>query len=208
MQYRSIIFDLGAVILDIDFQKTIDAFIKLGISNFDEIFSAAVQTEIFDLLDKGQISPEAFRKELILLTKSKITTTQFDEAWNAMILDFPADRIRYIKSLKDKYAIYLLSNTNIIHYPVYTNLLKTQFSIENLDVLFEKVYLSFQLGLRKPQKEIFQLVLNENNLIPAETLFVDDNIDNVEAARELGFGTLHLTNGMAIENDLDRFLLA
>ncbi len=206
MHYRSIIFDLGAVILDIDFQKTIDAFTKLGITDFDSIFSAALQSDLFDMLDKGTISIENFRKQLIAMSGKTITITEFDQAWNSMILDFPKKRIEYLLNLRKYYPVYLLSNTNIIHFPVYNKLLKINFGIDDIRNLFDQVYLSFQLGMRKPQPEIFQLVINENNLKPEETLFVDDNIDNIEAAKILGLGTLHLVFGMTIEKDLDKFL--
>jgi FMN phosphatase YigB (HAD superfamily) len=189
---KNIIFDLGVVLLDIDFQRTIDEFKKLGISNINEIFSGYSQKEFFDYFEKGLISPEEFRDEVRKLLKTPVSDEIINHAWNAMILDFPQERINLLISIKNSFKIFLLSNTNAIHFPVYNKLLNEKFHIGNLSELFEKAYYSYRLGLRKPDKEIFELVLNENKLIPSETLFIDDSPQHIATAEKLGINTFLL----------------
>ena len=190
---KNIIFDLGAVLLNIDFQRTMAAFKNLGAENTNEFFSAYAQYSFFDEFDKGLITPYEFRNEIKKFLKKNVTEEMIDKAWNAMILDFPKERIDLLLSYKNKYRTFLLSNTNAIHFPVYNNQLKENFNINNLSDLFEKAYYSYRLGLRKPDKEIFELVLKENNLIPNETTFIDDSPANIATANELGLRTIPLT---------------
>jgi glucose-1-phosphatase len=187
---KNIIFDLGGVILNIDFKKSIEAFRKLGIANIDEIFSGYVQSNFFDTYDKGLVPDIDFIIELKKYIPSEVTNEQVLHAWNAMILDFPADRIELLKKLKNKYRLFLLSNTNSIHFPVYNKQLQEIYGISDLSRLFEKAYYSFKIGMRKPDAEIFRRVINENKLIPEETLFIDDALFNIEAAEKLGLRTM------------------
>jgi len=189
---KNIIFDLGVVLLNIDFQKTIDAFYKLGITNINEIFSGYAQYEFFDAFEKGLISPQQFRNEIKKFIPEPVTDNMIDEAWNVMILDFPVERINLLLSCRSKYRTFLLSNTNALHFLTYNKLLNEKYQIRDLSDLFEKAYYSFRLGLRKPDIEIFELVLKENNLKPEETLFVDDSPQHIEAAASLGINAILL----------------
>ena len=152
---KNIIFDLGCVILNIDFKRTIDAFYKLGIVNINEMFSGYAQTGFFDEFEKGLTSPQQFRNEIKKHTRKDVSDDMIDGAWNEMILDFPAERINFLLSIRSRYRTFLLSNTNAIHCPVYNKLLNDTFSIPDLSCLFEKAYYSFHLGLKKPDSEIF-----------------------------------------------------
>lgn len=207
MKYKNIIFDLGGVILNIDFQLTIDAFKNLGVKDFDAIFSATVQSDLFDKLDIGQISPEKFRHDLTALSGKDISSEDFNCAWNTMILDFPVERIKYIKALRKKYSLFLLSNTNAIHFPVYNSQLTENFRINSISDLFDKAYFSYQIGLRKPDLRIFRMVIDENSLNTNETLFVDDNEQNIIAARKAGIDGYFIQPPFTIEKDLDTVLL-
>jgi putative hydrolase of the HAD superfamily len=189
---KNIIFDLGVVLLDIDFRRTMSEFEKLGIPNIKEIFSGYDQEAFFDKFEKGLISPTEFRDEVRKHINKPVTDEMIDHAWNAMIIDFPPERINLLISLKNSYRIFLLSNTNVIHFPVYNKQLKERFHIANLSDLFERAYYSYRLGLRKPDKEIFELVLGENTLIPAETLFIDDSPQHIETAKNLGINAVLL----------------
>ena len=183
---KNIIFDLGGVILNIDFQKTVEAFRKLGIADIDKMYSGYAQYDFFDAFDKGLISPLQFRDKVRTYIPKSVTNEEIDEAWNKMLLDFPAERINLLLNLKKTYRTFLLSNTNAIHYPVYNKQLHETFGIDSLSDLFEKAYYSFQVGLRKPDIEIFELVLKENNLVPEETLFIDDAPQNIKIAKYIG----------------------
>jgi len=186
---KNIIFDLGVVLLNIDFQKTMAAFKNLGIENIDEIFSGYSQSGFFDDFEKGVISPEEFREEIRKLLDSEVSDEHIDKAWNAMILDFPVERINFIMGCRNNYRTFLLSNTNAIHFPVYNKQFQERFLIDDFSELFEKAYYSYRHGLRKPDKEIFELVIKENSLIPEETLFIDDSPQHIATATSLGIKT-------------------
>jgi putative hydrolase of the HAD superfamily len=166
-----------------------DEFEKLGILKINEIFSGYDQREFFDAFEKGLISPSEFRDEVKKHITKPVTDEMIDHAWNAMILDFPPERINMLISIKSRFRTFLLSNTNAIHFPVYNKQLNERFHIGNLSDLFEQAYYSYRLGLRKPDKDIFELVLKENNLLPAETLFIDDSPQHIATAVSLGINT-------------------
>ena len=194
---KNIIFDLGAVILNIDFNACEREFRKLGIKDFAEIYSRAKQVNLFDKLEEGRISPEEFRNGIRSIVEIPLSEDEIDFAWNSMLLDFPSERIRFLENIKDKYRIFLLSNTNKIHYDKYCSDFRKQYEYE-FSELFEKEYYSFKVGFRKPSKEIFQLALNENNLEPSETLFIDDTQMHIDAAKLLGINTIRLNDGEEI----------
>jgi len=189
---KNIIFDFGGVIINIDFLRSINAFIGLGAENFDEIYSKTAQSQLFDLLDTGQITPEEFCNTLKKLLPQHITTQQIIDAWNAIIIDIPENHIRLLEQVRKNYKIYLLSNTNLIHYRVYTADLEKRYGYKNLSQLFDKVYLSHKVMMRKPDIEFYELVLDENDLKPQETVFIDDSEQNLPPARELGINTILL----------------
>lgn len=187
---KNIIFDLGGVLLNLDYQLTVSAFKKLGIE--EKFYSQAQQQKLFDEYEKGLISSEDFRKGLIRIVGSEVEQAHLDTAWNAMLLDMPAERIRLLERLKDRYRLFLLSNTNDIHITAYSAYMKKAFGINDLSHIFEKEYYSYKVGMRKPDKEIFELVLKENDLSPAETLFIDDSPQHIEGARQAGINAYHL----------------
>ncbi len=189
---KSIIFDLGGVILNISYEKTIHAFKKLGVNDFENFFTQAAQVRLFDRFDTGDISPNEFRNQLRKLSGTNIPDKQIDDAWNAMLLDLPSNRIKLLEEVRKNYRTFLLSNTNAVHYPVYMNYMKENHGINDLSALFEKQYLSFELGMRKPNRDIFERVMQENNLSSEETLFIDDSRQHVYGAREAGLQALWL----------------
>ncbi len=186
MEIRNIIFDLGGVLLNVDYHATIDSFKQLGVKNIDEFFTQAHQSRIFDGLDKGKTSPEEFRDELRKLTGLSLADNEIDRAWNAMLLDLPQQNLPLLEKVKDNYRIFLLSNTNAIHFPNFLKYLQEAHGYESLDLFFEKQYLSHEVGMRKPDVEIFEHVIHDNNLIPSETLFIDDTRQHVIGARKAG----------------------
>ena len=192
IEIKNIIFDLGGVILNIDYHLTIEAFKRLGVKNFDTLFSQAQQNGLFDHLDKGLVTPQEFRDNLRQLVGINLSDTLINDAWNAMLLDFPVNRIDLLKSIRPYYKTFLLSNTNAIHIEEYNKLLLKTFGLENLSFLFDREYYSHIIGMRKPDKEVFQHIIDENHLNPAETVFIDDSIQHVESARKLGIQAYHL----------------
>lgn len=124
-----------------------------------------------------------------------------------MLLDIPKSRMKYIEEIKKSYNTFLLSNTNSIHLNFISNYLQKEFGINDIDVKFNKAYYSCQVGLRKPDEKIFQLVMEENNLVPQETLFIDDSAVNVETADQLGMHVILLMENEILEDKINEYLL-
>jgi putative hydrolase of the HAD superfamily len=188
----AIIFDLGGVLIDIDYTKTRQAFENLGISNFNELYSQANQQDLFDRFEIGQISGQHFINSLLNYFTEPISPNKVVHAWNAMLLDFKLDKLTLLEKLAAKYPLFLLSNTNELHVPIVRQRL-SKLTAKPLEVYFSKVYFSHDLGLRKPNSEIFEFVCSENNLNPSTTLFIDDSIQHIEGAKKCGLQTIHLT---------------
>ncbi|MFI5217885.1 MAG: HAD family hydrolase [Bacteroidia bacterium] len=192
MIVKNIILDLGGVILDVSYENTAAAFKELGIKNFDEVYSQKKQEHFFDNYEKGIISDDEFRNEIRKSFSAHISDEQIDEAWNSLILTIPKERFNFLVGLKRKYRLFLLSNTNTIHITEFTKLFENDFGKNAFDNLFEKIYYSCFLKMRKPDAEIFNLVMNENNLDYSQTIFIDDSIQHVEGARKAGLTSFHL----------------
>ncbi|SMF61917.1 HAD family hydrolase [Pseudobacteriovorax antillogorgiicola] len=193
--YKNIIFDFGGVLLEIDYRKTEDAFCELMGDGSHAGFSQASQSDLFNLIEVGAISNDAFRQGLRdLFQKSDVSDRELDLAWNALLGTIPRDWFEHVKAVGETRRIFLLSNTNAIHLDeVYREMERSLGSVEAFESAFEKVYYSHRLGLRKPHREIFETVIQENQLDPKDTLFIDDSIQHIQGAKELGLGTHHLT---------------
>lgn len=199
---RHIILDFGGVIINIDYKKTEQAFIDLGITDFAERYSQMQQTEIFDELETGKIDKQAFISAIRKMSGKDISDQQIIDAWDAMLLDIPLRRLQILQQLQLHFDLFLLSNTNEIHEEAFNKILKSQCGFNSMAVFFDKVYFSHRVGLRKPNKEIFQLILDQTGIDPAKTLFVDDSPQHIEAAKTLGIQTIYLEKGMTIEDDI------
>lgn len=199
---RHIIFDFGGVLLNIDYKRTEQAFTDLGIANFGDMYSQLQQTDIFDRLETGKISGATFIGELKAGTGVQATDQQLIDAWNAMLLDLPLRRLQILQQLQLHFDTFLLSNTNEIHEEAFNKILKAQAGFQSMGVFFDKIYYSHRVGLRKPGKEIFQLILEQNSLNPEKTLFIDDSPQHIATARELGLQTIFMEPGMTIEEHI------
>ncbi len=189
---KNIIFDLGGIFIEIDFEKTKVAFGELGISNFDYFFTQHSASDLFKKLETGDYTPaqfyEAFRKE----TGTQITDQQIRNAWNAMLGHFPIERIQWLSEIKKHYRIFLFSNTNIIHYDAFQQIYKQTSGNQQFDDFFIKAYYSHELGARKPNPEAFSKLLALENLGASDTLFIDDTPSNIEGAQKIGLNTILL----------------
>jgi len=199
---KHIIFDLGGVLLNIDYGLTEKAFIDAGIVDFPVLYSQLQQTPLFDNWEMGKMPKDEFIKALQQASETSITEQQIITAWNAMLLDFPVRRLQILQQLRLYYDLFLLSNTNEVHEEEFNRILMQSHGIPNIGVFFDKVYFSHRVGLRKPMKEIFNRVLEENQLKPNQTLFIDDSPQHIIAAKALGIQTIYLEKGMTIENDV------
>ncbi|AZQ63406.1 HAD family phosphatase [Flammeovirga pectinis] len=196
MKYKAIIFDLGGVLLNLRYENTLDKFSEILEKPVSPFYTQKEQTELFDEYEKGNISSDEFRLGIKKIVGDKITTTQIDEAWNAMLLDLPIERVEMLKELSTKYRIFLLSNTNAIHIDAFETIVNSTLGDDFGDFkkLFEKGYYSYEMGDRKPHPSIFETVIAENNLDKSETLFIDDSIQHVEGAKKAGLHAHHLSD--------------
>lgn len=195
---KNIIFDLGGVLLNIDFVLTQKAFSDLGIKNVSEIFGQHQQLGFFDRLDRGEISDAEFYTQIKQLLPKGVSHEQIRNAWNIMLFDFPKERFNLLLNLKNNYRLFLMSNTNSIHFQEYQSIIKNTYNISGLNDLFEKAYYSFQLGKRKPEASFFQLILEENKIKAEESLFIDDTFSNIEAAEKEGIHGFFLQTGIEL----------
>ena len=186
---KNIIFDLGGVLLDINYQNSIDAFKNVGIQNFEDMFSQFKADALFEKLETGELSEPDFYTAIKQRTLLTITNDQIDNAWNALILRFRTESLAELEKLAGRYKLYLLSNTNNIHLKYFKSLFTRETGKPLLDAYFTKAWYSSEVGLRKPGEQIFQFALQEENLVAAETLFIDDTLANIETAQKLGFKT-------------------
>jgi epoxide hydrolase-like predicted phosphatase len=185
-EIKNIIFDWGGVITDLHVELTINAFHELGFQHFSESIFRDEKQSIFFRFETGKIDEPAFLHELKKYLNPHVSEAQILDAWNALLGDLPAERWMLLKKLKHAFRTFLLSNTNSLHISYYSRKLEKLYGIYGYNHLFEKVYLSHQLGMRKPDRDIYEFVLKDSSLDPAETLFIDDNPDNIATARQLG----------------------
>ena len=197
---KNIIFDLGGVILDIDENIVYKELEKLGIST-TELSHSKEFIELMSKFDTGIYTAPTFRKKAkALLGLEKMTDKRFDDIWNAMLLDIPRERIEAIEKVKKHYKIFLMSNTNVIHYDLYIRDLQLRFGYKEFDELFHKSYFSFAEHLEKPDPRFFELILDHEGLLPEETLFIDDTEKNVKVARSLGIHTYNIRRDELVRN--------
>ncbi|WP_129717398.1 HAD family phosphatase [Pedobacter sp. SYP-B3415] len=191
---KNIIFDYGNVIFTIDFQRAQDAFAKLGIKDVTAFFAHKAHNSLFDDFETAAITPEEFRAGIReAAANSDLSDAEIDSAWNSLLIGTAPQNHQVLQQVKEKYRTFLLSNSNAIHYDWITAYLQTTFEVENLDGYFEKVYFSQHIKLRKPHTAIFEQVIKENGLNPAETLFIDDSPQHIEGARKAGLKALLMT---------------
>jgi putative hydrolase of the HAD superfamily len=189
---KVILFDLGGVLFNLNYQQTARAFRKLGLADFDAVYSQARQDGLFDAFEKGLITAAGFRSGLRQWLPADLSDAAIDEAWNAMLLGIPASKIQLLEKLKDRYRLFLLSNTNEIHLDAVFRMNQEAHGFKDLSRYMEKQYYSCALGMRKPDAEIFQFVLRDIGVPASDVFFIDDSIRHIEGARSVGIEAHHL----------------
>lgn len=196
---KNIIFDLGGVILNLDNKRTEEAFARLGVKNMRQYFGLGHADSFFKDYEVGKIADPQFIDSIRTMGGlERVTDQEIIDGWNALLLDFPPERIELLKQLGKSYRIFLFSNTNSLHLAALRNIYTQAFGSGSLDEHFEKTYYSHLLGMRKPEKESYEYILRENGLEGRETLFVDDAIVNVEGAEHAGLKGLYLRPGISL----------
>ncbi|WP_276480766.1 HAD family hydrolase [Paraflavitalea pollutisoli] len=195
---RNIIFDLGGVLLNLDMQQTEDAFTSMGVKNFKSLFALGHAASFFKEYEIGVIDDDQFITSLQNLAGIQAERGEVIAGWNAMLRDFPAERVKLLQRLKSQYRLFLFSNTNAIHLQSLQDSYSNSYAGSRLDDLFEKTWYSHHIKLRKPELKAFEYVLQDAGLQAAETLFVDDALANVEGARAVGLQGYHLEPGKTV----------
>jgi glucose-1-phosphatase len=196
---KNIIFDLGGVIINLDNRLTEEAFVAMGVKNFRDYFGHGFAASFFKDYEVGKISDKEFVEALRAFGGLENVSDQtIVDGWNALLLDFPAERIRLLERLRKKYRLFLFSNTNALHLAALRRIWVESFGGGSLEDYFEKTYYSHLMGMRKPDRVSFEHILKENGLEGSETLFVDDAIVNVEGAEQAGLKGLFLRPGVRL----------
>ncbi len=193
MAIKNLIFDLGGVILDLDVPKTIGEFARVSGLTPEEVAHRFRYSDGFLKYERGEIGDVEFRDFVRELYAVSIPDDDLDACWNAMLLGIPADKLALLLTLRRKYTVFLLSNTNTIHLNyINSMILPPSDAVPSLDSYFDRAYYSHFMGKRKPEREIFEQVLDENRLLAQESLFLDDNAENIEGARIVGLQTAYV----------------
>ena len=186
--------------MNLDYDKTTNAFKSIGYTDFEKMYSMFKANNVFDNLETGHINEGDFYNYMLEAADGRVTKEQVTKAWNAMLLDFREESLRFLKKLRQDHKLFLLSNTNIIHKYAFDDLFSKQTGIASIDIFFDKAYYSHLVGMRKPHADIFEFVLKDAGIIAEETFYVDDLYPNIEAAQKLGIKTHLLLPGEKIED--------
>ena len=191
---KNIVFDLGGVLIELNFERALKAFKKAGFSNIEEQLQSFNREGIFMQYELGNISSEEFRSAIREKASVALTDCEIDDMWNLILVGIPHEKLKLILELRSKYMVYLLSNTNKIHWDYTCNKAFTYHGFRVNDY-FEETFLSFEMHMAKPDKAIFEKMLQDANLLPEETLFIDDSEANCKAAEEVGIHAHHYRIG-------------
>lgn len=195
---KNIIFDLGGVLLTLDYSKTEQSFVNLGVANFNELYNQQKASPLFEQLETGKISDDVFYEQFKNIANVDLDNKEMEVAWCAMLGHFPKEVLNWLTDISQRYNIYLFSNTNRIHHRAFQRIYKEQTGKENFDDYFIKAWYSHDLGLRKPYAQAFTKLLEIENLKASETLFIDDSHINIEGANEAGLLTTWLKPPMTV----------
>ncbi len=187
-QIKNLLIDFGGVLIDLDRAGCIERFKQIGLEQAASLLDVFHQQGIFMQQEMGLITPSQFRNELRGMMQQEVSDELIDEVWNSFLVGIPAYKLELLLKLRTQYKVYLLSNTNYIHW---------EWSCRNVfnrnghrvEDFFDKIYLSYEMKTAKPEVDIFQQVLADTDINPAETFFIDDSVANCQTANALGIST-------------------
>ena len=194
-EFEYIIFDFGGIFVNIDYTKIFSTFSNHSFNiEKDLFFNKKNQIKLFDLFETGKISPADFRNQIREILKKDILDSEIDQIWNSMLGDLPIERYEYLKDLSNRKKVYLFSNINHIHAQYMENYLrdKKNSALSDFYDLFDQVYFSHIIGLRKPNSTAFEYILNDLSIDPRKILFIDDSLQHVEGAKKVKINAIHL----------------
>lgn len=193
-----LIFDLGNVIVDIDYRKSLELIKKELPENHHDKTELFYLTDFHKKYEKGEINSITFRNEVRDFFQQDWNDEKIDDLWNSLLKNIPSERIDLIAKLKEKFTLGILSNTNEIHIDAVYRMLHKDFGLENFDSLFHHVFLSHEMGLSKPSSEIYLTMLDQLGAKPERVVFFDDLEANVKGAASIGIQAVHVTGPQVI----------
>lgn len=198
--YETVIFDLGKVIIDLYPEATTEAFKTILGKEYSFVIERLNKAHHFTDYETGRISTADFIKGIQSSTSISVDESEIKQAWNAMLGKIPDSRLKLLKEVKESHQTFCLSNTNELHIEFIYDYLSSEKQLQNLDDYFKSVYLSHEINMRKPDKEIFQWVIDQNKLNPQKTIFIDDTAGHLEGAKACGLNTFHFSDGIILED--------
>ena len=195
---KNILFDLGGVILDLNVRATLEGFYHLNFPPQLLRYPENYETDVFFKYETGRIDSDRFRDEIRRIAGTDFSNDAFDRAWLAMLTGVAPRTVKLLKDLSAKYALYILSNTSPLHIAKFEQMFAEAAGM-TLGELFRKTYYSYEIGQHKPDPEAFEFVIRDAGIAPEETLFLDDNIHNVKAAKALGFHAIHISEYLHLD---------
>ena len=180
---KNVIFDLGGVLINLDFDSCLNAFRTAGFTNIEEQVRQMQGNGVFSRFELGEISPEEFRDAIRKEADESLTDRKIDDMWNLMLLNIPREKLDLLLELRERDMVYLLRD--------YAGEEMFNYRGFRADDFFEDTFLSFKMHLAKPDKAIYEKVMKEANILPEETFFIDDSETNCRAAAALGIQTHH-----------------
>lgn len=203
---KNIVFDLGGVLIELDHGQAVRRFEDIGVDDAEQLLDPYEQKGIFLEVENGTITAEEHYEKLRKHTGKDIPYEDIQHAWLGFIADTPQYKLDYLLKLREHYNVYLLSNTNPIIQEGWARTDQFTPAGRPIGSYFDKMYTSYEVGVTKPDRKIFDYMIADSGLIPSETLFVDDAKSNVEVGRSLGFQTYQPVNGEDWREAVDKIL--
>ncbi|KPM49902.1 HAD family hydrolase [Jiulongibacter sediminis] len=188
--YKAVLLDFGNVIININPELTVEAFAEISGKSVERIRQKITDSQLFRRYESGMFDDDEFREIVRQTIGYPFSDHEIDKAWNSLLLDVPNKRVELLLELKGRYPLYLLSNTNNIHIKASNKIFQARHGISSIELLFNKLFLSYEMGLWKPDEEIYLKVLEEIGMPAGDVLFIDDNELNIQTAKEIGFQTI------------------
>lgn len=204
----ALLLDLGGVILPLNTEATRQKFLEYTQKDIKQWMQFGYPHQLIQQFELGKISEKEFFEELSEQLEFRGDPYYLKEAWNAMLMPIPTENIHYLKQLREDYFLILLSNTCKTHIQSFENMLKQYHNIETLEILFDKVYYSCDIGLRKPNPKLFQKVLKDNHLSPSFLTYFDDTPTHIEAAKHLNISSILYPQNSLLKDVLPQYLPA
>ncbi len=182
---KNIIFDIGGVLVDLDLERCLESFKAIGFEDAKSMVSCYHPASFFGAMERGEITIDQFCDEIRKASGVNMTNEQISAAYSSLLVEIPIEKLRLIKSLRDRgFKIYALSNIS----ELLMNYVLKFFEADSLsaDDYFDKMFLSYQMGVMKPDPKIYELLISQSGIDPSQTLFIDDAEKNITAAREFG----------------------